>query len=360
MISLIRKEKALLLAIIAIAILFPLEHTLLGYGLLGVGISFAVILAVILTAAFSVAHHAEILAHKYGEPYGTLILTGAAVGVEVIILAILLQSSDNPTLVRDTIYAALMLDINAILGIAAIIGGIKHGQQQYNVDSSNSYIAMILVAVGVAMVIPDFIDPGTTVVYSIFTIVMLTAMYALFTRIQVVEHRYFFEYRHKAVEANAVVSHGEINGKYHAALLIALIIAIGALAEVLSVFLNVGINETGLPIVLAGVVVALISASPEILTAINAALENRIQTVINIALGASLATVLMTVPVMETLSLVSGIPLTMGLTPTQGAMILLTMLVTMINLNNGETNALEGMVHLVLFFTFVILIFVTS
>lgn len=356
------KEKALLLAILTFVIIYPLEHTLLGFGSWGIGLTFAVIMAVVLTAAFSVAHHAEILAHKYGEPYGTLILTGAAVGVEVIILAIMLRDAHNPTLVRDTIYAALMLDINGIIGLAAIIGGIKHGQQKYNVDSSNSYIAMILVAVGVTMVIPDFIEFNDVALYSIFNIVVITALYALFTRIQVVEHRYFFEYTPamKAANANraAVDNHGEVNGRYHISLLIALIVAIGALAEVLSVFLNEGISQAGLPILLAGVVVALISASPEILTAVRAALDNRMQTVVNIALGASLATVLMTIPVMETMSLITDIPLTMGLTPTQGVMILLTMLVTMVNLNNGETNALEGMVHLVLFFTFVMLIFV--
>lgn len=355
------KEKALLLAIVAIAVLYPLEHTLLGFGSWGIGLTFIVIMAVVLTAAFSVAHHAEILAHKYGEPYGTLILTGAAVGVEVIILAILLQGAPNPTLVRDTIYAALMLDINAIIGLAAIVGGIKHGQQKYNVDSSNSYIAMILVAVGVSMVIPDFIELDEVALYSIFNIVVITALYALFTRIQVVEHRYFFEYAAPETvnaDGTGVGAHTEINGRYHIALLLALIIAIGALAEVLSVFLNEGISQAGLPILLAGVVVALISASPEILTAMRAALDNRMQTVVNIALGASLATVLMTIPVMETISLIADIPLTMGLTPTQGVMILLTMLVAMVNLNNGETNALEGMLHLVLFFTFLMLIFV--
>ncbi|MEO5573035.1 MAG: calcium:proton antiporter [Gammaproteobacteria bacterium] len=358
----ILKEKTLLLAILTFAIIYPLEHTLVGFGPWGIGLTFTVIMAVVLTAAFSVAHHAEILAHKYGEPYGTLILTGAAVGVEVIILAILLQSAPNPTLVRDTIYAALMLDINGIIGIAAIVGGIKHGQQKYNVDSSNSYIAMILVAVGITMVIPDFIGLDAVAMYSVFNIVVISALYALFTRIQIVEHRYFFEYTPamEAAKAQSIASgkHIEANGRYHIALLIALIVAIGALAEVLSVFLNEGISQAGLPILLAGVVVALISASPEILTAMRAALDNRMQTVVNIALGASLATVLMTIPVMETIALITDIPLTMGLTATQGAMILLTMLVAMVNLNNGETNALEGMVHAVLFFTFVMLIFV--
>ncbi|MEW6613612.1 MAG: calcium:proton antiporter, partial [Pseudomonadota bacterium] len=335
------KEKALFLAIVAIALLYPLEHALLGYGLTGVALSFAAILAVILAAAFSVAHHAELLAHKYGEPYGTLILTGSAVSVEVIMLAILMQSSDNPTLVRDTIYSALMLDINGILGVAAIIGGIKHGEQKYNVDSSNSYIAMILVAVGVSMFIPDFINQDAWRLYSVFTIVVMITMYVVFTRIQTVDHRYFFEYKYGTQRAEGHPPH-EVSGAYHGLMLFLLIAAIGVLAELLSVFLNAGIRQTGLPLTLAAVLVALISASPEILTAIRAAVENRMQTVINIALGASLATVLMTVPVIEAISLITHTDIIMGLTPLQAAMILTTMLVAMINFNDGETNSLEG------------------
>lgn len=352
------KEKAFLLSLLAIALLYPFEHALLGYGLGGVAFAFVVIFAVILTAAFSVAHHAEMLAHKYGEPYGTLILTGSAVGVEVLMLAILMQGAESPTLVRDTIFAALMLDMNGILGIAAIIGGIKHGEQKYNVDSSNSYIGMILVAVGISMFVPDFIQPEAWRAYSVFTIIVMIAMYAVFTRLQTVDHRYFFEYKYKQAGAEAVEDHPvAIRGGYHGLMLFLLIAAIGGLAELLSVFLNEGIAQTGLPLGLAAVSVALISASPEFLTAFRAALENRMQTVINIALGASLATVLMTVPVIEIISLITHADIQMGLSPVQAAMILLTLLTTMINLADGETNSLEGMVHLVLFLTFGVLIF---
>jgi len=352
------QEKALGLAILTLAVAFPLEHALLEMGLGAVGLSFAVIFAVILTAAFRVAHHAEILAEKLGEPYGTLILTGAAVGVEVIMLVILMTSSHNPTLVRDTIYAALMLDINGILGIAAIIGGIQHGEQKYNVDSSNSYIAMILAAVGIGMVVPDFIEPHHWRTYSVFSILAMAAMYVAFTRLQTIEHRYFFEW--KSAEAEEHHDHHAAGGEsigYSGTMLVVYIAVIGVLAELLSVFMNVGLEATGLPLALAAVSVAVISASPEILTALRAARADRMQTAINIALGASLATVLMTIPVVEAIALFTGTDIFMGLTPLQGGMILLTMLVTMINLNNGETNALEGMVHFVLFLAFGVLLF---
>lgn len=353
------EEKALAIALAGAILAFSLEHTLLHLGLLSVGLSFLAIFSVIMIATFRVAHHAEVLAHKYGEPYGTLILTGSAVSVEVLMLVILIHSGASPTLVRDTIYSALMLDINGILGIAAIIGGIRHGEQKYNVDSSNSYISMILVAVGVGMVLPDFISGENLKAYSIFNIVVMLLMYVVFTRIQTVNHRYFFEYQYrvKSDERSGDDSHHGPSGAWHGGLLFIYIALIGALAEVLSVFLNAGIEATGLPLALAAVSVALISASPEILTAIRAAHEDRMQTVVNIALGASLATVLMTIPLVEAIALFSGIDIVMGLTPLQGGMILLTMMVAMINFNDGETNALEGLVHLVLFLAFVALVF---
>jgi Ca2+:H+ antiporter len=351
------QEKALGLAVLTLAMAFPLEHALLQMGIGAVGVTFAALFAVILAAAMRVAHHAEILAHKLGEPFGTLILTGAAVGVEVIMLVILMTSSHNPTLVRDTIYAALMLDINGILGIAAIIGGLQHGEQRYNVDSSNSYIAMILVAVGIGMVIPDFIAVQHWRVWSLFSIFAMATMYVAFTRLQTIEHRYFFEWKSAEEETREEAGHGDAGIGYSSAMLVLYIIVIGVLAELLSAFMNVGLEVTGLPLALAAVSVAVISASPEILTALRAARADRMQTAINIALGASLATVLMTIPVVEAIALFTGTDIFMGLSPLQGGMILLTMLVAMINFNNGETNALEGMVHFVLFVAFAVLLF---
>lgn len=353
------EEKALAIALLTFVLVGIAEHALLHMGLLAVGLAFLVLFTVIMLATFRVAHHAELLAHKYGEPYGTLILTGSAVSVEVLMLIILMHNGASPTLVRDTIYSALMLDINGILGLAAIIGGLKHGEQKYNVDSSNSYISMILVAVGVGMVLPGFIPSQNIKAFSLFNIVVMLLMYAVFTRIQTVNHRYFFEYpyRRKGEQRQDESEEDHINGRWHGTLLVLYVVAIGALAELLSVFLNAGIEATGLPLALAAVSVALVSASPEILTALRAAQADRMQTVVNIALGASLATVLMTIPLVEAIALFSEIDIEMGLTPLQGGMVLLTMLVAMINFNDGETNALEGMVHLVLFLAFIALLF---
>jgi Ca2+:H+ antiporter len=289
-----------------------------------------------------------------------MILTIAAVTVEVVMLAILMADGHSPTLARDTVYSAVMLDMNGIIGIAAIIGGLRHGEQKYNLDASNTYISMLLVALGISMFIPDFIKPDAWQAYSVFTIVSTIIIYAVFLRVQTVEHRYFFQYgtlaavdtEHKHADLAAAPS------STHSGLLVLSIVIIGALAELLSVLLNEGAALVDIPKAVPAVLIALISASPEFLTAIRAAVRDQMQTVINIALGASLATVLLTVPVIETLALIRDQRIEMGLTPLQAAMLLLTVLAAMINLHDGESNVLEGAVHFALFAAFVALTFI--
>lgn len=352
------EEKFLLLALVAAVIAYPLEplmvHNGHGMALLSAGL----LIVAIIFASLRVAHHAELLAEKVGDPYGTMILTLAAVLVEVVILAIMMSNAPSPTLVRDTIYSAVMLDINGILGLAALMGGLKHGEQSYNDDSARTYSVMILTAMGVSMVVPEFIPEGRWAVYSAFTIGAMLVLYSLFLRMQVGPHSYFFSYnypekkrKHPADEGHEAPTSAGVS----IAVLMFGVAVIGALAEVMSKAMDVGLDGSGAPPVLSAVLVAAISASPEILTALRAALANRMQSVVNIALGASLSTVILTVPVMEAMALYTGQPFQMAMTPVQTVMVLITLLVCAINLNDGETNAIEGMTHFVLFGTFIML-----
>ena len=354
------KEYSLFLAIITLFTMQYFEHTLIqttGGNLLGFGILFAVIIY----AAMAVAHHAEMLAEKFGEPYGTLILTFSAVVVEIVIIVIMVMHAENATLARDTIYSAIMLDINGLLGLAAIIGGIKYGEQPYNVDSSNSYLSMLLVAIGIAMVLPRFVAEEFNNTFMVFIVVMFILLYVTFTRIQLKSHRYFFEYENAqevCEKTGHCETHDEINGWYHALNLVAYITVIGVLAEVLSVFMGNTLANLELPLTIGAVGVALISASPELIVAVRAALDNRMQTVINIALGASLATILLTIPAVIIASYLMGMEITLAISPVQGVMLGLTLLVSIVNFNDGETNVLEGFLHFILFGVFVFLLFV--
>ncbi|SFV90523.1 Calcium/proton antiporter [hydrothermal vent metagenome] len=353
------KEYSLFAAIAAFLLIGHFEHVLIestAGNLIGLGVLFVVIIY----AAMSVSHHAEMLAEKFGEPYGTLILTMSAVIVEIVIIVIMMMHAHNPVLARDTIYSAIMLDINGLLGLAAIIGGLKYGEQPYNVDSTNSYLSMLLVAIGIAMVLPEFIDPAHHQQFMLFNVAVFLLLYTIFTRVQLKSHRYFFEYNQidSCPEGERCEPHHEINAWYHAFNLVVSIVVIGVLSELLSVFMGNTLETFGLPLAIGAVGVAVISAAPELITAVRAAMDNRMQTVINIALGASLATVLLTIPAVIVVAYFMGLELNLSLTPVQTMLISLTLLVSMVNFNDGETNVLEGFLHVILFIVFVFLLFV--
>jgi len=352
--KLIKSETFIVLALIGLALGLSLEHRAveqggwLLWGLMGI------VLLAIIGVALRIAHHAEVLALRLGEPYGTLILTLAAVSVEVVILAVLLQGAPNPTLARDTVFAAVMFDINGILGMAAILGGLKHGSTQYNLDSANSFIAMLLVAIGIGMFVPDFVPDAKWQIYSVFSIGIMSVMYMAFLRLQTVEHRQFFEFDTATDDEAHDAMHSP--NALHSGVMLASVVLVGVLSEVLSVLLDAGLSGSNLPKAIPAVLVALLSACPEILTALKAALQDRMQTTVNIALGASLATVLLTLPIIEAVALFNGDRIVMALTPLQAGLLLLTFLTVMNNLHDGETNAIEGISHFALFAAFIALV----
>jgi len=182
----------------------------------------------------------------------------------------------------------------------------------------------------------------------------MVVMYTAFLRLQTVEHRRFFEYSTQLEEE--VQDRLKSPNSLHVAVMLGAIVLVGLLSEVLSVLLDAGLSGSGLPRAIPAVLVALISASPEILTALKAAQQNRMQTTVNIALGASLATVLLTLPVLEGIALFNGERIDLALTPVQGGMLLLTFLTVMNNLHDGETNAIEGISHFALFCAFIALV----
>lgn len=355
--AILLSEKYLLLACVLAVSGFFIDDSLSAYGQLVSLIESAVLIIAILAASLSVARHAESIAQKLGDPYGSMILTLSAVLVEVIVLAIVSSKAESPTLVRDSIYSAVMLDINGILGLAALIGGFKHGEQSYNDDSARTYSVMILTAVGVSMMIPEFVPLLQWRAYSGFTIVAMLLLYGVFLRMQTGPHSYFFSYSYPDKKVRQPASTAGYPSRSQSISVMALgIIAVGALAELMSHSLNRGLADLAVPPGLLALIVAGISAAPEMLTALRAALANRMQSVVNIALGASLSTVILTVPAMEAMALFTGQRIDMALTPVQTLMMLITLLAAAINLNDGQTNAIEGMTHFVLFGTFLMLL----
>jgi Ca2+:H+ antiporter len=352
----IAKREATLLPGIAVGLLaFLFEAGILKHGSIAALIVVIVLISAIVLVSVRVAHHAEVLATRVGDPYGTMILTLSAVLVEVVILLILMDETSSPTLARDTIFSAVMLDINGILGLSALLGGWRFGEQPYNDDSGKTYGAMIMTAMGISMVVPEFVPDARWHAYSIFTIVAMVMLYWVFLRNQIGAHSYFFNYSYPNKKRAGNKNPADEPFLPSLIFLLVEIVLVGLLAEVMSGFMSEGLHAISAPLGLAALIVASMSAAPEILTALRAALANRMQVVINIALGASLSTVILTVPVIETAALIRGQSITMAMTPVQTVLVAITLIVAAINLNDGETNAIEGMTHFVLFGTFLTL-----
>ncbi len=356
MVSFLRREILLVLALGVGIVTFALETTIIENGPGAALLATFCLIVAIVAVSVRVAYRAEVIASKVGDPYGTMVLTMSAVGVEVLILLILMNGdSGSPTLARDTIFSAVMLDINGILGLAALLGGWKFGEQAYNDDSGKTYGVMILTAMGISMVVPEFIPHEKWRLYSLFTVGAMAMLYWVFLRNQIGQHSYFFNYSYPEKKTRSGRALRNETFTPSITVLVAGIVLIGFLAETMSGVLLNALQAIGAPIALAALVVAIMSAAPEFLTALRAAFANRMQVVINIALGASLSTVILTVPVIEGFALYYDQPIVMAMTPLQTMMALITLIVAAINLNDGQTNAIEGMTHFVLFATFLTL-----
>jgi Ca2+:H+ antiporter len=328
---------------------------------------FAWIFGVMLWCAFGVARHADHLAVALGEPYGTLILTLSVTIIEVsLISAIMLTGENDPHLARDTMFAVLMIVLNAMVGAALLFGGIWHRQQHFNVAGANAFLAVIVPLAVFALVLPDFTasTPGLSPLQQIFFAGATILLYGVFLAIQTVRHRRLFV--GPDVELAALEEHEarweegrEPRGPlvYHALLLILTMVPVVLLSKKLAVFVDFGVFRLGAPAALGGVVVAILVLTPEGLGALRAAAANRLQRSVNICLGSALATIGLTVPAVLLIGLVTGARVELGLDAIELVLLLLTLLVSMLTFGSGQTNILQGAVHLVLFLAYVLMIF---
>ena len=354
-------ERALALAVPSAVVMAAFGGHLLADLTLGARTAalFLWLFAVVLVCAFDVVEHAEALAHRYGEPYGTLILTLAAVSIEVIMIsAMMLHQDPNPTLGRDTIYSTLMIIVNGLIGLAMLLGGLRYGEQQYNLKSSTSFFSVILVLVTVGLYLPKVVPAASRIGYEVFLIAVSCALYLLFLRIQTREHRYYF-----VSQASPGAGHGArpddgAPGGYHAAVLLATLALIAYLAESLALILDAGVDQLHLPDEAASLVVALLILAPEGLTALRAGLANDMQRVVNICLGSALSTVSLTIPAVLIVGWWAGQRVTLGLSDVQAVMLGFSLLLGMSSYRSGETNVLQGAIHFALFAAFIVLIFV--
>lgn len=328
---------------------------------------------VILWAAFGVVYEAEELAHRLGEPYGTLALTLSIVVIEVVLVsAVMLSSKAVPTLGRDTMFAVLMIVLNGIVGLGLLIGGLRHHQQSYNLQSTSAFLSVIIPLTTIALIIPNFttstiggtLTPVQAISFSVFTV----ALYGIFLLIQTGRHSSFFIHdggRVAKSNPGTVSPEAASDGEgrdigailRHVALLIANILPIVLLSKSLAAILDHGIEALRAPSALGGVLIAAIVFTPEGISALKAVARNELQRAINLCLGAATSTVGLTVPAVLAVGLLTGQTVVLGLAPTEMTLLVVTLILSTLTFSGLRTTVLEGAVHLVVFFVYLVLIF---
>lgn len=321
------------------------------------------LLAAMFLSAFAVVRHAEALAVKLGEPYGTLILTLAITGIEVaMIAAIMYTGKGNSTLARDAMMAVVMIVLNGMLGVSLILGGLRYREQAYNLQGANAFLAVILPLAVLGLVQPNFTVTTPGPVYSPvqagFLSVMSLVLYGVFLGIQTSRHKdYFVAPKGRASSKKPPVIHAVRSIPYHAVLLVVYVVPMVLLSKQIAVPINHAIQVLRAPPELAGLLVSVLILSPESLSATRAALANELQRSVNILLGSVLASIGLTIPAVLAIGFVTGHQIVLGLGATDMTLLLLTLALSTLTFAAPRTNVLFGAVHLLVFFAYLLFIF---
>jgi Ca2+:H+ antiporter len=310
-------------------------------------------------------HHAEVIAHRVGEPFGSLILAIAVTVIEVALIITLVLSGGEATasLARDTVFAAVMITTNGIVGISLLVGALKHGIVRFNSEGAGALLATVTTLAVLCFVLPTFTTSVPGPVFStgqlVFAAVASLALYALFVTTQTLKHRDFFL---PVAPDGAVLeedSHADAPSNRSTfgslALLVVALVAVVGLAKVESPSIEAGVEAVGLPPSFVGVIIALLVLLPESIAAVRAARRNRIQTSLNLALGSAMASIGLTIPALAAASIWIEGPLLLGLGQTQMVLLALTVVVSILTIAPGRATRLQGGVHLVLFGAFIFL-----
>ena len=321
-------------------------------------------LLVLMGAVFASVHHADVIAHRTGEPYGTLVLTVAVTVIEVaLILSIMLTGDGSPTLARDTVFSVVMVVCNGLVGLSLIVGGLRYGEQDFRVPGASAYLVVLMPLATLALILPNYTTsaagPFYTATQLTFDSVVTLALYGVFLYVQTVRHRDYF----LSDDANPSdeATHGVPTMRQVWESVVLLVMALAAVVLLAKTFAgSVGstMEVLGAPIGAVGLLVALLVLLPETMAALRAARRNELQKSLNLALGSSLATIGLTIPAVAMLSVIVDRPLALGLELRDSIMLVLTFAVSLVTFGAGRTNILPGFVHLVLFVVFVFLIFV--
>jgi Ca2+:H+ antiporter len=304
---------------------------------------------------FAAVYHAEVVAHRVGEPFGTLVLALAVTVIEtaLIVSVMIAAPSENAGLARDTVFAAVMIVCNGIVGVCLLAGGARYREQGFQVQGAGAALAVLAALTGLTLVLPNYTDSELGPLYSkpqlVFAGIVSLVLYGSFVFIQTVRHRdYFLPLKMEDEEAHAPPPANR-TAALSAGLLLVSLVAIVGLAKILTPAVESGVAYLRVPKAVVGIVIAALVLLPEGLAALKSALGNRLQTSLNLALGSALATIGLTVPVVAIVTIILSQRLELGLDAKSQVLLALTLLLGVITLGTGRTTVLQGIVHLVMF-----------
>jgi len=325
----------------------------------------AICTVVLIGAVVAAVHHAEVIAHYTGEPFGTLVLAVAITVIEVALIVSMMISggSAKSELPRDTVYSAIMIICNGVVGLCLLVGGWRHHEQAFRIEGTSSPLACLIALATLSLVLPAFTTSAPGLMYTgpqlAFASVASLVLWAVFVFVQTVRHRDYFLPRDNGLDPHV---HAPPPSRRLAwasfALLIVSLAAVVGLAKALAPTIERAMAAVGAPGTLIGIAIALLVLLPETWAALRAAHANRLQTSLNLALGSALASIGLTIPAVSLVSVGLDIPLVLGLEAKDLVLLTLTFVVGAITLGTGRTTVLQGAVHVVLFAAFLFLAFV--
>ncbi|MFI5566117.1 calcium:proton antiporter [Streptomyces sp. NPDC051740] len=315
--------------------------------------------AVLAGSVLAAVHHAEVVAHRVGEPFGSLVLAVAVTVIEVaLIVTLMLDGGDkSATLARDTVFAAVMITVNGILGLSLLVGSLRHGTAVFNSEGTGAALATVATLATLSLVLPTFTTskpgPEFSTVQLTFAAVSSLTLYALFVATQTVRHRdYFLPIVKQSEAAASEQEHAEAPSTRTALISLGLLglalVGVVGLAKGVSPTIESGVDAAGLPHSVVGVIIALLVLLPETIAAVRASRRNQVQTSMNLALGSAMASIGLTIPAVALASLWLPGPLVLGLGNTHMVLLALTMVVGALTVVPGRATPLQGGVHLVL------------
>lgn len=322
------------------------------------GLVAAIAGALLIATVFAAVYHAEVVAHRTGEPFGTLVLAVAVTVIEVALIVSVMMGApaEKATLPRDTVFAAVMIVCNGIVGLCLLWGGAQHREQGFQLQGASAALAVLAALTTLSLVFPNVATavpgPWFSTSQLVFAGIVSLVLYGSFVFVQTVLHRDYFlpvaldnEEAHAPPPSNttALISLG---------LLLVALVAVVGLAKSLTPMLESTVAWLNVPKAVVGIVIAALVLLPESLAALRAARLNRLQTSLNLALGSALATIGLTIPAVAVLSIIIHQPLELGLGAKDQVLLALTLLISVITLGTGRTTVLQGIVHLVIFAVF--------